>query len=115
MARSKLQATSHESQVKSYELQVPPEYRNGACGHAWCAIFDRWFSDYNSKFYAMWGEAWHLRERGNAACWNWRGGAQFFDQTLAGATCDRNWLQGAVGGRNDRPFASPSPALLSMR
>jgi len=62
----------------------------------------------------MWGSAWQQRQRGSEGCWARRGGLRFFDEALAGNSCDRNWLQGAVGFASDRPFFEPSPALLGF-
>ena len=72
------------------------------------------------KFASMWDRGYRRRPpRSNWGCWNWgetAGGdaSRFFRETLEGATCNRNWLQGAMGGRNDRPFWSGSPALLGF-
>ena len=77
----------------------------------WNALFE----DRTAKFWAMWGRAFSIN-RGGGNCWDWQGGgaSRFFDDTLAGRTCDRNWLEGAYGGHMDRPFQTPSHALLGF-
>lgn len=68
-----------------------------------------------TRFFSMWGTAYRRRGKRTPGCWTWQGGAaRFFRGTLAGATCDRNWLAGAVGGGMERPFSPPSPALLGF-
>jgi len=63
----------------------------------------------------MWGRAFSIN-RGGRNCWDLQGGgaSRFFDDTLAGRTCDRNWLEGALGGHMDRPFQTPSHALFGF-
>lgn len=40
---------------------------------------------------------------------------QFFEDTLSGTKCDRNWMEGAFGSAEDRPnFHRPAPALLGF-
>jgi|TARA_B100000780_G_scaffold228208_1_gene167575 hypothetical protein len=64
----------------------------------------------------MWGQAYRLNRGGGGNCWDWQSGgaSRFFDDTLEGRTCDRNWLEGAFGRREDRPFQKPSQALLGF-
>ena len=50
----------------------------------------------------------------SGGCWDWQSTASFFEDTLAGKRCDRNWLEGEMGSRSDRLFRSPSPALLGF-
>lgn len=72
------------------------------------------------KFFSMWNLGFQRRGAHSRACWDWpennNGGTanDFFQLTLDGATCNRNWMDGAWGGSNDRPFSSPSPALLGF-
>ena len=86
-----------------------------SCTSPWCDTFDRLLQDGTAKFFAMWGPAYRI-SRGAGGCWGWQGtGAhQFFDDALEGRTCDRNWLEGAWGYHEDRPFHSPSRALFGF-
>lgn len=84
------------------------------CNSPRCA-WDALLEDTTAKFWAMWGQAYRIN-RGGDSCWNWQGGgaSSFFDDALEGRTCDRNWLEGALGGHEDRLFQKPSPALLGF-
>lgn len=62
----------------------------------------------------MWGGAFARRGDGSAGCWDWKGGSKFWQDTLRGTTCDRNWLEGAIGGPEERLFDPPSPALFGF-
>ena len=95
----------------------------GLCTHPWCAIFDGWFFDLDGegarRFFSMWGQSYKRRARGSGSgCYDRQEGSsssdEFFAQTFEGASCDRNWLEGAVGQARDRPFEPPSPALLGF-
>ena len=71
----------------------------------------------------MWGaRSWHLTDPGKGECW---GGGDpgmaggYFDQALAGYTCDANWYEGAHGTLGDarkRPTfpSGKAPALLGF-
>ena len=91
------------------------------CRSPWCATFGRWYDDTGSKFWSLWGDAYKLRRGRTGGCWEKHGGASFFSDVLAGTTCDRNWLEGAVGRRGQRPYVSngggqqeDAPALLGF-
>ena len=63
----------------------------------------------------MWGGAYERRGGvGDGRCFDWHGGRGYFTDALSGAHCDQNWLSGMIGGGGDRPFQSPSPALLGF-
>ena len=73
--------------------------------------------DAGSKFWRLWGDAYKLRRPHDGGCWdkgrgngNGDGGnggaAGFFADVLSGTTCDRNWLEGAVGRHGQRPYVS---------
>ena len=83
------------------------------------------------KLLAMWGtSAFRLRSphAARGGCWEQhaRGmngtaststGRRFFEDALTGERCDRNWLQGSLGGEDGRPYGAgtgASPALLGM-
>ena len=74
-------------------------------------MFDRWWEDTDQRFWSMWGGAYEHRFPHSPACWDWDGDADYWQHTYEGATCNRNWLNGAVGSTNDRPFFPDSPAL----
>lgn len=90
------------------------------CTHELCGAFSSWFaspqSDEARRFYSMWGDAYERRGRLAGGCYDGQGvgSHEFFRRTLAGETCSRNWLAGAIGGDSDRPFRPPSPALLGF-
>ncbi len=87
---------------------------SAACSSPWCRTFESWLDDTDSKFYSLWGGAWQKRMPKSGGCWDWQSTASFFEDTLAGKRCDRNWLEGEMGSRSDRLFRSPSPALLGF-
>eukprot|EP00966_Prymnesium_polylepis_P075061 1741182-Prymnesium_polylepis.2 len=78
------------------------------------AMFDRWYEDTNERFWSMWGGAYMHRFPNTEACWDWDGDPEYWQHTFEGAACERNWLAGAVGSWNDRPFFDGSPALLGF-
>lgn len=95
--------------------------RPGACMHPLCAAFRSWIDAPASatarRFYSMWGRAYERRhEHSHTGCFDWQGvtADAFFQRAFDGATCDRNWLEGAIGGAADRPFKPDSPALLGF-
>jgi len=98
---------------------VAPAFR-ASCTSAWCGIFETWINGADFKFFSMWNLGFQRRRAHSWACWDWpennNGGTanDFFRLTREGATCDRNWMDGAWGNANDRPFSSPSPALLGF-
>ena len=94
----------------------PPAAPPMPCDSPWCETFSSWVRTPDSKFMRMWGiQSWHYREPGERGCWTRLGGRSFFDEVLSGSRCDRNWLEGAVGGEKDRPrFTSGAPALLGF-
>ena len=85
-----------------------------SCSSPWCE-WDALLEDETAKFWAMWGQAYRI-SRNSGSCWDWRSGgaSQFFEDTLEGRSCDRNWLEGSLGGRDDRPFQNPSQALFGF-
>ena len=91
-----------------------------SCTHKLCTEFDSWFTNLDGdgarRFFSMWGSAYQRRDRHSDGCYAWQGGSakRFFAQTLSGKTCDRNWLEGAIGNAGDRPFEAMSPALLGF-
>ena len=74
------------------------------------AMFDRWYADTNERFWSMWGGAYQHRFPHTAACWDWTGDAKFWQHTLEGTGCNRNWLAGTGAGA----FHEGSPALLGF-
>ncbi len=86
-----------------------------ASSSAW-SEWDALLEDNTAKFWGMWGQAYRLNRDGGGNCWDWQsdGASRFFDDALEGRTCDRNWLEGAFGGHEDRPFQKPSQALLGF-
>ena len=91
---------------------VAPGASSSSAWSEWDALLE----DDTTKFWAMWGQAYRLNRGGGGNCWDWQSGgaSRFFDDTLEGRTCDRNWLEGAFGRREDRPFQKPSQALLGF-
>ena len=88
----------------------------GSCASHWCSTFESLLSDTNAKFWMMWGGAYQRKFPHTQGCWDWQGGGadDFFQGALTGRGCNRNWLENAMGGYWDRPFESPSPALLGF-
>ena len=91
------------------------------CSHPLCGALLGWVmprpADY--KFFSMWNLGFQRRQPHSVGCWEWpeNGGSRpdhFFRDVLEGVRCNRNWLDGAYGGSADRPFSSPSPALLGF-
>mmetsp|Transcript_53603 Transcript_53603/g.96319 ORF Transcript_53603/g.96319 Transcript_53603/m.96319 type:complete len:338 (+) Transcript_53603:43-1056(+) len=75
--------------------------------------------DETSNFYAIWHfVGYSFIKSSEQACWIWRWWSpnreqKFFDDVLAGVSCDRNWNSGVRGGWTDRNvYPSPAPALL---
>ena len=66
--------------------------------------------DPESKFFQMWGaKGWWNRDVRNEGCW----GNGDLSSLLEPARCNRNWLEGAVGNKEARPYTDLSaPALL---
>ena len=96
-----------------------PPWRPAICGASpWCSEYASWLAAKSpeSKFLAMWGtRGWHFREPREPGCWRELGGPSFFADVLSGAVCDRNWMEGAIGGSSARPsFSRPAPALLGF-
>jgi len=94
--------------------KLPPPPRAPAAMTAVRAMFDGWWDDPTDRFWSMWGGAYEHRFPGTEACWDWDGDPHFWENTLEGTSCERNWLAGAVGSMNDRPFYPDSPALLGF-
>ena len=88
---------------------------SSTCSSPWCAEFDGWVEERGGKFMRLWGsEPWVERQPGEQGCW-YDQGATFFTDVLNGTGCDRNWMEGALGGATSRPgFAGPAPALLGF-
>merc|ERR1711998_166742 len=67
-----------------------------------------------------WGKTWRqLRAEAGSSksqCWASRGGADtFFADALSGKNCDKNWLDGFMGGPDSRPYwTSTSPPLFGF-
>jgi len=94
-----------------------------ACTSPWCDTVAAWMSPYpkDFKFQSMWNLGFQRRQPFTVGCWDWPehgngDGERFFRETLAGKTCDRNWLEGGVGSANTRPYSGgpQSPALLGF-
>jgi len=115
----KLRKADHQLRKAPSPLAMPvaaeETSRGAVC--AWCRTFHGWLEPGKErKFWSMWGPAYQERLPGSGGCWDWGGGgaSRFFEDTFSGKTCDRNWLEGALGNGHDRLFESPSPALFGF-
>ena len=77
--------------------------------------------DKSHKFHKLWGfQGWVNRNPGDDACWSYD--PHFFENALKPEQCEANWLEGAMGGRWDRPrftsmesaMGGQAPALLGF-
>lgn len=96
------------------------------CGSSsWCSTFMAWLAGQGdkagtgrNKFYRLWGQqGFHYRSgRDQPGCWESLGGREFFTAAMRGSQCDRNWLEGALGGEHDVPHfpGGAAPALLGF-
>ena len=110
-ARATAAAATNTAAAAPTVESVAPGAPSSSAWSEWDALLE----DDTAKLWAMWGQAFRLN-RGGGNCWDWQSGgaSRFFDDTLEGRTCNKNWLEGAYGGRHDRPFQKPSQALLGF-
>jgi hypothetical protein len=115
-ARAATEAARTATEAERVTAAVASTVAPGASSSSAWSEWDALLEDDTAKFWAMWGQAYRLNRGGGGNCWDWQSGgaSRFFDDTLEGRTCDRNWLEGAFGRREDRPFQKPSQALLGF-
>ena len=80
--------------------------------------FPKWLQNTDASFWGMWGRAWGHRDPHSSGCWSRYGeAATFFEETLLGKTCHRNWLLGELGGQDEstrRRVAYERPVVSTL-
>lgn len=89
-------------------IAKPPPPYSSKISPATCDVL---LSDPQGMLKQMWNRVGWRQIRGEEPCWGWDDPDAFFDNVIAGTTCNSNWYEGSIGWQQ---FHSDAPGVLGF-